>query len=110
MDGTLGFKTHFPFPSGHIPHPVSLHSTMEVGRDSGLTTHFLGHRDWSRGGSVAQTEPLDPSPGRHDLKLGEKSLAYGTQSWNDVKVGLLVAAWHMEKAWWPKGRIMAKQR
>ena len=59
---------------------------------------------------MAQTEPLDPSPGRHDLKLGEKSLAYGTQSWNDVKVGLLVAAWHMEKAWWPKGRIMAKQR
>lgn len=28
----------------------------------------------------------------------------------DVKVGLLAAAWHMEKAWWPKGQSMTKQR
>ena len=27
MDGTLGFKTRFPFPLGNIPHPTSLYST-----------------------------------------------------------------------------------
>lgn len=31
MDGTLGFETRFPFPSGNVPHTPSLRSAMEMG-------------------------------------------------------------------------------
>ena len=67
---------------------------MDVGSSSGLAAHFLGHRDWFRGGYVTRMEPLDPSPGFLDLKLRENRLAWGTQNWKDVKVGLLVATQH----------------